>query len=132
MARPSGHTPSIAGGHDLRPNLNRHIGTANAQDKAWGYGQPRDGATVGKNNAVWARVLLPGADGILDIPHALGQVPVTCELKFVEAPPGVTPVHASAQPINPTNWTATLCQVHIHLITAAVANCTGVFIVKGE
>ena len=133
MARPSGQAPSTSAGTDEhRQSLNRAVGAANAQDRAWGYGVPKDGALAGKNNAVWAKVLLPSADGNITVPHALGQKPVVCELKHVEMPPGVTPMHVSAQPYNYDDWTTTTCQVHIHVIAGAASNVVGVFLVKGE
>lgn len=135
MSRHSGRMASIGASDPLPQHLDQRLGEANLQERALGLGKPVDGATAGRHNAVWAKVALPasGSAWTLDVPHALGAVPVSVSLDHVECPPGTEPAHLSVQPQDKEKWTSNFVRLHAVLVGPAMrSNNVAVLLVKGE
>lgn len=92
---------------------------AEFQDRAFGAGTTAPGTLVGKQNAVYAEVNLTGLASLDDVKvnHALGAVPVICEL--VEARNAAGVVHAVAQSILKHRWNEATCRVAVSLLSGA-------------
>jgi hypothetical protein len=105
---------------------------AEFQDRALGQGSTRPGSLVGKANAVWAEVNITGLASLTDVrvPHALGAVPVLCEL--VEARnAGGTPF-VVASPILKERWDKSQCRVAVNIVSGTQAGTVLKFRVGGE
>ena len=110
-----------------RENL-KGVQGAHLEDRAIGYGTGKQGALVGKRNAVWALVTLAGV-GEIDVPHALGDVPIFCVLHDWDGPAGV---FLAAKPVNPSKWTKTTCRVEVYAIAGSAAGVVARFQVGGQ
>ena len=124
--------PSAAVVEEMVRKILNEMGSANLRDKALGYGSLTDGALLGKQNAVVAKVRLSGA-GEYEVKHALGAKPVLCELKHIESAVGATPVpHATCSPVRMSEWTETTARVNLFLVAGSLDNVIATFVVKGQ
>jgi hypothetical protein len=135
MAKPKGALPSAAIDEAVSRALARRLGAANMQDRALGYGRPKHGELAGKQNAVWSEVEIKAADdpSDLEVPHALGSVPVFCTLMFWDNPT-TADVFVAARPVFVHRWTTSTCRVAVAKVSGAgtLAGTRLTFLVGGE
>lgn len=134
--KPQGAIPTQAIDTAVRRALTKALGASNMQDRALGHGRPKNGALVGKQNAVWANVVLTSAtvpDPLnVDVAHNLGAVPVVCNLVHWEN--ANTPdVFFIVRPVNQHKWTRSSCTVaYVKSGTGNVDGTVLTFMVGGE
>jgi len=131
LRRPSGTIPSLVAGPERREHISRRSGEANVQDLAFGWGEPRDGERVGKQNAVWAFLNIAAGAANYDLAHKLPQKPIGIELFDVVPAKGVAPPDIGVQALRQDEWTQTLVKVKIVVRSGVTTGCTARFIVKG-
>lgn len=112
------------------------VGGANLQDRALGYGRPKHGALVGKQNAVYADVVINDVTDLagVEVPHNLGSVPVLCQLVQWENAADATLAFVANQ-VNQHKWTSSTCVVRVTRVDGGAGSIDGTrltFMVGGE
>jgi len=131
--RASGTIPSLVSGPERRGDISKRSGEANAQDLAFGWGDPQNGNRVGKMNAVWAFLNVSAGDGIYDVAHALGNRSIGVELWGLRYPDAASPIPgATIHAVRESEWTETVCKISVAFVSGVPDGCTAVLIVKGR
>ncbi|MGH9204501.1 MAG: hypothetical protein ACRD2A_25005, partial [Vicinamibacterales bacterium] len=107
----------------------KRIGRGDLERRSVGLGDPEKGGRAGKLNADWSQVDLTGLDlNNIDVPHTLGVVPTTCDLK--EWVNDSTPsTFLIARPVDKHLWTGSNCRVSIVVQSGAQAGTVARFLV---
>lgn len=105
---------------------NQRIGDNNIMDRGVTLGAVANGAVAGKLDAVWAVKILPVGyvAGELEIPHALGRVPLLVMLAMQEGAGAV-----SARATSRDKWTATTARVTLASATGSMDNLSLTFLI---
>ncbi|MFN0131268.1 MAG: hypothetical protein ACKVW3_01855 [Phycisphaerales bacterium] len=123
-----GIPPSTTELQKATPGTPRDLGDANMAERGLSFGVVRDGAPVGKIDAVWVVVILPAGftGGPLDVPHKLGRTP-SLVAKVMDEGLGT----CSARAINRDGWSPSNVRVDIYFISGSLDNLALTFLVGG-
>lgn len=101
---------------DITTMLAGQLGDANLQPRGLKTAPIKDGADIGRTDAVVAFAQgLTGAGGLVTLTHTLGRVPGYCRILQVIPPVGAV-VHVVASPKDYEKWTATTVRQDLFLV----------------